>query len=209
MIEQAVLPLQSSPPRRQQVLSNGVLGMALFVIAETMLFAGLISAFVIAKANQVAWPPVGQPRLPIAETAFNTAALLASGIFLAVAARAFSQDVTRARAQVMDIQNPAASARTPLLISILLGAFFVLFQGGEWIALLREGLTITSSQHGSFFYLIVGVHALHAVGALILLTFGYVRLLRGGLTLSLFGAGQVFWYFVVGLWPILYWLVYL
>ena len=24
-----------------------------------------------------------------------------------------------------------------------------------------------------------------------------------------FGAGQVFWYFVVGLWPLLYWLVYL
>ncbi len=209
MIEQAVLPLQSSPPRRQQVLSNGVLGMAIFVIAETMFFAGLISAFVIAKANQVAWPPVGQPRLPVAETAFNTAALLVSGVFLFLAARAFSRDIARARASVVEIDRPAASARTPFLISILLGAFFVLFQGGEWIALLGEGLTITSSQHGSFFYLIVGTHALHAVGALILLSFGYVRLLRGTLTPSLFGAGQVFWYFVVGLWPILYGLVYL
>ena len=183
--------------------------MAIFVVAETMFFAGLISAFVIAKANQVAWPPVGQPRLPIAETAFNTAALLASGIFLVIAARAFSQDLTRAQTQVVDIQNPAASARTPMLISILLGAFFVLFQGGEWIALLGEGLTITSSQHGSFFYLIVGMHGLHAVGALILLAYAYAQLLGGALTPSLFGAGQVFWYFVVGLWPILYWLVYL
>jgi len=48
-----------------------------------------------------------------------------------------------------------------------------------------------------------------AVGALMLLSYGYVRLLRGTLTPSLFGAGQVFWYFVVGLWPLLYWLVYL
>jgi len=209
MIEQATLPLPMSRPRRQQILSNGVLGMGLFVIAEVMLFAGLVSAFVIAKANQISWPPVGQPRLPVNETAFNTAALVVSGIFLFVAARAFSNDVERARSQVVGIQNPAASARTPFLLSILLGAFFVVFQGGEWVALLSEGLTITSSQHGSFFYLIVGMHALHAVGALMLLSYGYVRLLRGTLTPSLFGAGQVFWYFVVGLWPLLYWLVYL
>lgn len=209
MTQQAALPLPMPSPRRQQVLSNGVLGMMIFVIAEAMLFGGLISAFMIAKANQISWPPVGQPRLPVTETAFNTAALLVSGIFLFQAARSFSRDLSRARAQVVEIGNPAASARTPFLISILLGAFFVLFQGGEWIALLRDGLTITSSQHGSFFYLIVGIHALHAVGALILLSFGYVRLLHGTLTPGFFGAGQVFWYFVVGLWPILYVLVYL
>ena len=209
MTEQAILPSSMPVPRSQQVVSNGVLGMTLFVVAEAMLFAGLISAFVIARANQVAWPPVGQPRLPVGETAFNTAALLASGIFLFLAARAFSRDVARARTPVVGIQNPAASARTPFLLSILLGTFFVLFQGGEWVALLREGLTITTSQHGSFFYLIVGTHALHAIGALILLSYGYVQLVRGTLTLSLFGAGQVFWYFVVALWPILYWLVYL
>ena len=141
MIEHAVLPSPMSSLRRQQVLSNGVLGMTIFVIAETMLFSGLISAFVIAKSNQVAWPPVGQPRLPVAETAFNTTALLVSGVFLFLAARAFSRDVSRARSQVVEIENPAASARTPLLIAILLGAFFVVFQGGEWIALLSEGLT--------------------------------------------------------------------
>ena len=49
---------------------------------------------------------------------------------------------------------------------MLLGAFFVLFQGVEWVALLREGLTLTSSTHGAFFYLIIGTHALHAVVAL-------------------------------------------
>ena len=56
--------------------------------------------------------------------------------------------------------------------------------------------------------IMVVMHGLHAVGALILLAWGYIRLLGGTLTPSLFGAGQVFWYFVVALWPILYWLVY-
>jgi heme/copper-type cytochrome/quinol oxidase subunit 3 len=96
-----------------------------------------------------------------------------------------------------------------LLASIGLGAFFVIFQGVEWVALIREGLTLTSSHHGSFFYLIVGLHALHAVGAITVLAWVWLRLQRGRLTASRFYAAQIFWYFVVGLWPILYLRVYL
>ena len=48
---------------------------------------------------------------------------------------------------------------------MLLGAFFVVFQGAEWLALIGQGLTLTSSALGSFFYLIVGSHGLHAVGS--------------------------------------------
>jgi cytochrome c oxidase subunit 3 len=92
---------------------------------------------------------------------------------------------------------------------VLLGTFFVLFQGAEWVALVRQGLTITSSTLGSFFYLIVGMHALHAVAALGLLAHTWLRLRKGWLVQSQLAAAQVFWYFVVGLWPILYLVVYL
>jgi cytochrome c oxidase subunit 3 len=177
------------------VIPNGVLGMTLFVAAETMMFGGLISAFTIIRSSSLQWPPLGQPRLPFAETAVNTAALLLSGVFLFLAQRAYTRD--RAR------------ALRPLGISLLLGAFFVLFQGAEWVALIREGVTITSSTMGSFFYLIVGMHALHAVGALGLLGHTWLRLRQGWLVQSQLAAAQVFWYFVVGLWPILYLVVYL
>ena len=90
-----------------------------------------------------------------------------------------------------------------------LGAFFVVFQGFEWIALIREGLTLTSSNHGSFFYLIVGMHGVHAVAGLVVLTTVWSRLVGGRLSGSAFAAARVFWYFVVGLWPVLYWRVYL
>ena len=85
----------------------------------------------------------------------------------------------------------------------------MLFQGAEWVALVREGVTLTSSTMGSFFYLIVGMHALHAVGALGLLGHTWLRLRQGWLVQSELAAAQVFWYFVVGLWPILYLVVYL
>ncbi len=181
--------------RRQPPIPNGVIGMLIFVIVEVMLFAGLISAFAIISASAVVWPPPGQPRLPLEETAVNTAALLASGALLAVSRRRFARDPRR--------------AQTPLLFAMLLGAFFVVFQGAEWLVLLGEGLTLTSSSLGSFFYLIVGMHALHAVAALSLLAYTWMRLRQGWLASSQLAAAEVFWYFVVGLWPVLYLMVYL
>jgi heme/copper-type cytochrome/quinol oxidase subunit 3 len=90
-----------------------------------------------------------------------------------------------------------------------LGAFFVAFQGYEWISLIRQGLSLTSSNHGSFFYLIVGMHGLHAIAGLVALGRSAFELRRGRLTPSSFVAIQVFWYFVVALWPVLYFMVYL
>jgi heme/copper-type cytochrome/quinol oxidase subunit 3 len=82
------------------------------------------------------------------------------------------------------------------------------FQGWEWTQLLGQGLTMLSSQHGAFFYLIIGIHGLHCVAAILALTWAYRRLATGVLAASTFQAVRVFWYFVVGLWPIIYWRVY-
>jgi cytochrome c oxidase subunit 3 len=180
--------------RTQPVIPNGVMGMLIFVFTETMLFAGLISGFTIIRSSAIVWPPPGQPRLPVEETALNTAALLASGVLLVIARRRF--------------RRSRVAARVPLLLAVLLGAFFVLFQGAEWVALIREGLTLTSSTLGSFFYLIVGLHALHAAIALGVLGGAWVRLRRGWLASSQLATAEVFWYFVVGLWPVLYGVVY-
>ena len=184
-----------SDPRPPPALPSAVLGMLIFVVTEAMMFAGLISAFLIVKAGSVgAWPPPGQPRLPVEETAINTLALLVSGVFLWRAKRAF--------------EEAPGNALRPLAIAMGLGAFFVLFQGYEWAMMLSQGLTITSSNHGSFFYLIVGMHALHAIIGLALLVSSYWRLRSGFLAASRFSAAQIFWLFVVGLWPLLYVLVY-
>jgi len=181
--------------RREPVIPSGVLGMLIFVFTESMLFAGLISGFTIIKAGAMIWPPPGQPRLPIEATAVNTAALLASGLLLYTARRRFDES--------------RSEALRPLLLSMLLGAFFVVFQGAEWVALIGQGLTLTSSTLGSFFYLIVGLHALHAVIALFVLVQTYRRLQSGFLASSQLATAEVFWYFVVGLWPVLYAVVYL
>lgn len=178
-------------------LPNSVLAMIIFVFAEVMFFAGLISAHTIARSMALGgvWPPAGQPRLPVERTAVNTAILLVSGIFLWMGNRRMNTEPDRALRYVAG--------------AIATGITFVLLQGVEWVALLREGLTMTSSNHGAFFYLIVGAHALHAVAAIVALTWVYFLMRRGTCSRSAFTTTQVFWYFVVILWPVIYLRVYL
>jgi cytochrome c oxidase subunit III len=185
------------PVRREKLIPNGVMGMLMFIFTELMFFGGFVSAHTIVRSQMAGqmWPPFGQPRLPAEETAVNTAALIASGFVLVLTWFAFRREPDR--------------ARIPLIIAIGLGAFFVLFQGAEWVALLGEGLTLTSSTYGAFFYVIVGAHGLHALGALVALGWTWYRLDRGKLTAHQLATVSAFWYFVVLVWPILYWRVYL
>jgi cytochrome c oxidase subunit III len=185
------------PVRRAPLIESGVMGMLIFIFTEVMFFAGLISAHTIVRSQTVGemWPPYGQPRLPVEQTALNSLALLVSGVVLVLTWFAFKRERT--------------AARIPLLLSILLGVVFVGFQGTEWVALLADGLTIQSSTYGGFFYLIVGAHAIHAVGALGGLLWAFHRLDREVLTASQLATVSAFWYFVVMVWPVLYWKVYL
>jgi len=194
----ATSPRFTMPPPRRRPANTAVFGMALFVFTEVMLFAGFVSAFIIVQSHTPpgAWPPPDQPRLPVARTALNTAALLLSGVALFVAGR---------RLRALD----SRAAAWWMAAALGLGGFFVVAQGMEWVALLGKGLTLTSSQLGSFFYVIVGTHALHAVAAILALAVAWQALLRGRLTRSWFGAVQLFWFFVVLIWPLLYWKVYL
>lgn len=190
------IPERGAPPelRRKPAVPNAVVAVMMFVAAESMFFAGMISAFMIVKAGikPGMWPPPWQPRLPVEATAVNTAVLVVSGVLLLLARR-----------------KVGVASKPLYLVAAVLGAGFVAFQGFEWTQLLSQGLTMTSSNHGAFFYLIVGTHALHVMAGLVALLWGGMRLKRDVLTRAQLAAIQIFWTFVVGLWPILYTLVYL
>ena len=129
----------SGSPETGKRLPNSVLAMIIFVVTEIMFFAALMSAHTIARATVMGgiWPPAGQPRLPVERTAINTTILLLSGALLLVASR-------RARVSYAKALPYVAGA-------IATGIAFVLLQGVEWVALLREGLTMTSSAPRSVF----------------------------------------------------------
>ena len=189
--------LDSRAPAPAAILPSGELGLLLFILIEIMFFGGLISAFLVLRAGSVSdWPPIGQPRLPLIVTAVNTFVLLLSGLALSLAVRT---------------RRDGRRLVGWLVVAALLGSTFLLIQGLEWMRLVGYGLTMTSSLYGGTFYLLIGVHGLHAAGGLIGMLFTLTRAARGayrpghdqGIKLC-----RMYWWFVVGIWPVLYGLVY-
>ncbi len=175
------------------------LGLALFIIAEIMFFAGLISAFVVFRFSPVQWPPPDQPRLPIEVTAVNTLILLLSGLTFHLAFKALKT-------------GKSGSFKNLLAVTAALGFVFLAVQGMEWVKLLRFGLTAHESIFGGFFYCLVGTHAVHVTGGLLALLWVFNKAWKGSYnsqkTLGV-DLCRMYWFFVVGLWPILFALVYL
>lgn len=183
----------------EPVVSNARLALLMFLGAEAMFFAGLIGAFLVFRLGSPIWPPAFQPRLPVTVTGINTIILLASGITMRLALRFI-------RGGKVD------SLIKYLRLTALLGGVFLVIQGYEWARLIRFGLTVSSSVYGATFYTLIGCHGLHVFGALIWLMVVWQLARRGRFTaqndtgVRLCG---MYWTFVVGLWPVLYGLVYL
>lgn len=186
-------------PKRKPIVPSGVFGMVVFIITEVMFFSGLVSAYLIIRAGLDEWPPWGQPRLPIESTAFNTLLLIISAFAVYQSRKLLKNNLITRASQFH-------------LGAILLGLCFLLLQGYEWVQLLQFGMTLSSSVYGALFYLIIGAHGLHVFCALVLMTYGFVHFKREKsyetISSNLLPM-QILWYFVVGIWPLLYTLVYL
>ena len=180
--------------------SNAKLGVLILLGAETMLFAGLIGAFLVYRMGNVVWPPLSHAdiQLPRLVTGINTIFLIISGFTMYQALRTIK----------LDKQN---YLRYYLVFTGVLGLLFLIIQGSEWIQLIGKGLTLQSGVYGATFYVIIGCHAVHVLGAVIWLAIVIGMSLAGRFS-SINHTGvetcTIYWIYVVALWPILYFLVY-
>jgi heme/copper-type cytochrome/quinol oxidase subunit 3 len=184
-------------PRRG--LDNLRLAVLVFMGAEAMFFGALISGLLVLRLGMAAWPPPLEPRLPVAVTGVNTLVLLASSVTLVAAGRA------RRRG------DHARFVRA-LRATAALGGLFLLVQGYEWVRLIRFGLSLASGIYGTTFFGLIGTHALHVLGALVWLSVTTVLAARGRFAegrAAPMQACAMYWHFVVGVWPVLYFTVYL
>ncbi|HSV07923.1 MAG TPA: cytochrome c oxidase subunit 3 [Candidatus Binatus sp.] len=192
-----VVPL--ARPDEGRAVSNARLAMIILIAGESMLFAGLIGAYLVFRLAARNWPPPDLPRLPLGLTAANSVLLLASGFPMARALRA---------ARRYDRRRLARS----LGQTALLGGTFLVVQGIEWVRLVRHGLTLASGTYGATFYVLIGCHGVHVLAAVTWLVVTGLLARRGA-----FIAGRqaplemcaIYWYFVCALWVVLFPLVYL
>jgi cytochrome c oxidase subunit 3 len=193
-VSRRLAPMPAVP---EPVVSSTRLAIVIVIVAETMLFAGLVGMFLVFRLSAPAWPPPDLPRLPIGLTALNSLVLFASLVPLTRALRA--------------AQRHAPGWNSGVALAAVLGALFLGIQGMEWIRLLRHGLT-PGSIYGGTFYILIGWHALHVFVVLVWLATLAVpgrRAHRGWSSSAGLEMCTVYWYFVCGLWAVLFPLVYL
>jgi cytochrome c oxidase subunit III len=190
---------ESPGPAREPLVSNATIAMVVLLAFETMFFVGLLGAFIVLRLRSPAWPPPGQPYLPLAITWFNTGVLLFSGYTMWRALRAIRRD------------DRAGLVRW-LLVTAIYGVTFLSVQGYEWVRLVGYGLTLSSSNYGALFYTLIGTHGLHVLAAVIWLLAVLALARRRRFSARRYTVVRVcgiYWQFVVALWPLLFVLVYL
>ena len=182
----AVTTARGIPQRKPPVVPSAVIATLVLVLTEIMYFSSLVSSYNVIRAQLFgAWAPPGDVRLPIAATAFNTGLLVISGVTMWFANRLFKKVETRKAAQLL------------FGLTITLGTCFVAFQGYEWVKLVQYGMTMQSGIFGAIFYLVIGSHAAHVLGAVLVMAYLYVKMVKGRLSTGAMQGMSLFWLFVV------------
>lgn len=122
-----------------------------------MMFAGLTSAYIV-KRSQANWVTF---ELPVAFWV-STVFMLLSSLTMVLALRHFRERLMQRYRMLMTL-------------TLVLGVLFVIFQYVGFRQLWDAGITLKASVSYSFLYVIVGLHALHVLGGVIILL---VMLLR-------------------------------
>jgi len=171
----------------------GRLGMHLFLLSLTVLFAASIAGYLAVRFRADAWPPPGTPPLP-AGLWIATIVLLASSGSIAVA--------------LSGVRNGRGGAlRGGLAATAFLGVLFFLLQIRNWTILSAEEVTAESNLYGFTFYMLTGLHAVHLLGGLAALTVVTARAFRGAYTASLHGGVHymsMYWHFLDAVWIVLF-----
>ena len=189
-----------------------------FIGSECMLFASLISTYLIYKGRIVGGPfpheacnpplcaTARKPILNIPVTSFSTFVLLMSSLAMVLALAAVEN---RGKP---GYEGLLGSSKFWLSMTALLGIVFLGCQAYEFTSFVHEGLTIKTNLFGSTFFTLTGFHGAHVTaGVLWLLTLLAIDMKRGlqpkdALRVDI---SALYWHFVVVVWIAIFTLVYL
>jgi len=202
-------------------LDNKKIAIWAFIGSECMLFASLISTYLIYKGRSVVGPYPHEACLPpgcstplkailnIPVTSASTFVLLMSSLAMVLALAAVEnadQPKTTTGEKIL------GSSKLWLWMTAILGTTFLGFQAFEFTSFVHEGLTIRTNLFGSSFFTLTGFHGAHVTaGVLWLLTLLAIDYRRGlgpkdAINVDL---AALYWHFVDVVWIAIFTLVYL
>lgn len=142
------------------------MGTIIWLSSELMFFAALFAMYFtvrsVDKGQGLPWP-MAHLDLPLATA--NTLVLVASSVTCQMGVFAIERDQVRRSASIFNFRR--WGLREWYWLSFLMGLYFVLGQMYEWHDMVvHQGVTLSSSNYGSVFYLTTGFHGLHVAGGL-------------------------------------------
>jgi len=202
-------------------LDNRKIAIWAFIGSECMLFASLISTYLIYKGRSVVGPFPHEPWvdpasgttypaiLDIPVTSASTFVLLMSSLAMVLALAAVQNRHHPKRTRGEQILG---SSKLWLAMTAGLGITFLLFQAYEFTAFVNEGLTFRRNLFGSSFFTLTGFHGAHvAAGVLWLLTLLAIDVRRGlgPDDATSVDIAALYWHFVDVVWIAIFTLIYL
>ena len=177
--------------------SKGVIGMTCLIIAESAIFTIFVVAYLYYLGKDVTGPT---PRQVLELPILNSICLLSSSATISFALRSLRKGHTKRFGFWW-------------LVTIGLGAYFLLGTGREWQHLIYDkGLTIQTNLFGTTFYSLVGLHASHVIVGLFALAIVMVFAIAGSVKREHAERAHVlalYWHFVDVVWIIVFTVVYI
>jgi cytochrome c oxidase subunit 3 len=198
-----------TPASRPNLVSVGTI---IWLSSELMFFAALFAMyFTIRSVDKGLGQPWPQAHLDLTLASINTTVLLLSSVTCQLGVFAVERGQIRRTGSVFNMAR--WGLREWYVLTFLMGLYFVLGQGYEYLALIRDGVTLQSSNYGSVFFLTTGFHGLHVTGGL----FAFIFLLGRTYAAKRFTHEQqvsaivvsYYWHFVDVVWIGLFTTIYL
>jgi cytochrome c oxidase subunit III len=196
-----------------------------FIGSECMLFASLISTYLIYKGRSIIGPlpheswrdpvtgHVFTPILNIPVTSQSTFVLLCSSLAMVLALAAVENRNKPLRPGAGWWESKVlTSSKFWLFMTCLMGATFLGYQAYEFTSFVHEGLTIRRNLFGSSFFTLTGFHGAHVTAGVIWLGTLLSIDIRRGLQPKdalMVDIAALYWHFVDVVWIFLYTVVYL
>jgi heme/copper-type cytochrome/quinol oxidase subunit 3 len=138
--------------RRDTGLTNGKIGIWLFLASEVMLFGALFASYILIRTGMPVWPR-GDSILNVPLATINTIVLITSSVTMVMAWASLKR-------------NRFGTFRIYMGSTILLGAVFLVIKAFEYSHKFELGLFPRSSNFLALYFTLTGLHGLHVIGGM-------------------------------------------
>jgi cytochrome c oxidase subunit III len=138
--------------RRDTGLTNGKIGIWLFLASEVMLFGALFASYILIRTGAPSWPR-GDTLLNVPMATVNTIVLISSS-------------VTMVMAWASLVRHRFDTFRIYMGATVLFGLVFLVIKYFEYSHHFHEGMLPHTNNFLATYFTLTGLHGLHVIGGM-------------------------------------------